>query len=50
MGRDRPLVRMSFAIFYLKGVTLANIDVRTIDNGVFPFLLLQLLVLTLIFV
>jgi tripartite ATP-independent transporter DctM subunit len=41
---------VGFAIFYLKGVAPAEIDVRTIYRGVFPFILLQLLGLALIFV
>jgi len=41
---------VGFAIFYLKGVAPDNIDVRTIYRGVFPFILLQLLGLGLIFV
>jgi tripartite ATP-independent transporter DctM subunit len=41
---------VGFAIFYLKGVAPAEIDVRTIYRGVFPFILLQLLGLGLIFV
>jgi len=41
---------VGFAIFYLKGVAPDNIDVRTIYRGVFPFILLQLLGLALIFV
>lgn len=41
---------VGFAIFYLKGVAPDHIDVRTIYRGVFPFILLQLLGLALIFV
>jgi tripartite ATP-independent transporter DctM subunit len=41
---------VGFAIFYLKGVAPPEIDVRTIYRGVFPFILLQLLGLALIFV
>lgn len=41
---------VGFAIFYLKGVAPENIDVRTIYRGVFPFILLQLLGLVLIFI
>ena len=41
---------VGFAIFYLKGVAPENIDVKTIYRGVLPFILLQLLGLTLIFV
>ena len=40
---------VGFAIFYLKGVAPAGIDVRTIYRGVIPFILLQLLGLALIF-
>jgi tripartite ATP-independent transporter DctM subunit len=40
---------VGFAIFYLKGVAPAGIDVRTIYRGVVPFILLQLLGLALIF-
>jgi tripartite ATP-independent transporter DctM subunit len=40
---------VGFAIFYLKGVAPAEIDVRTIYRGVVPFILLQLLGLALIF-
>jgi tripartite ATP-independent transporter DctM subunit len=41
---------VGFAIFYLKGVAPEEIDVRTIYRGVFPFILLQLLGLALIFI
>lgn len=41
---------VGFAIFYLKGVAPAEIDVRTIYRGVVPFILLQLLALALIFI
>ena len=41
---------VGFAIFYLKGVAPDGIGVRTIYRGVVPFILLQLLGLTLIFV
>ena len=41
---------VGFAIFYLKGVAPDDIDIRTIYRGVFPFILLQLLGLTLIFI
>lgn len=41
---------VGFAIFYLKGVAPDNIDIRTIYRGVFPFILLQLLGLALIFI
>jgi len=40
---------VGFAIFYLKGVAPDGIGVRTIYRGVVPFILLQLLGLTLIF-
>jgi len=40
---------VGFAIFYLKGVAPAGIDIRTIYRGVVPFILLQLLGLALIF-
>jgi tripartite ATP-independent transporter DctM subunit len=41
---------VGFAIFYLKGVAPASIDIRTIYRGVVPFILLQLLALALIFI
>ncbi len=41
---------VGFAIFYLKGVAPDAIDIRTIYRGVFPFILLQLLGLSLIFI
>jgi tripartite ATP-independent transporter DctM subunit len=41
---------VGFAIFYLKGVAPDGIGVRTIYRGVVPFILLQLLGLTLIFI
>lgn len=41
---------VGFAIFYLKGVAPDGIDVRTIYRGVIPFILLQLLGLSIIFV
>lgn len=41
---------VGFAIFYLKGVAPDGMDVRTIYRGVVPFILLQLLGLSLIFV
>ena len=41
---------VGFAIFYLKGVAPDDIDIRTIYRGVFPFILLQLLGLTMIFI
>ena len=40
---------VGFAIFYLKGVAPDEIDITTIYKGVFPFILLQLLGLTIIF-
>lgn len=40
---------VGFAIFYLKGVAPAGIDVRTIYQGVLPFILLQIAGLILIF-
>ncbi len=40
---------VGFAIFYLKGVAPEGVDVRTIYKGVFPFILLQLLGLIIIF-
>jgi len=40
---------VGFAIFYLKGVAPAGIDVRTIYTGVIPFILLQILGLLIIF-
>jgi TRAP-type mannitol/chloroaromatic compound transport system permease large subunit len=40
---------VGFALFYLKGVAPAEVDVRTIYRGVVPFILLQLLGLTVIF-
>ena len=40
---------VGFAIFYLKGVAPDGIDITTIYKGVFPFILLQLLGLTIIF-
>lgn len=40
---------VGFAIFYLKGVAPAGIDIRTIYRGVMPFIILQLLGLALIF-
>jgi len=40
---------VGFAIFYLKGVAPAGIDVRTIYRGVVPFILLQILGLVIIF-
>ncbi len=41
---------VGFALFYLKGVAPAEVDVPTIYRGVVPFILLQLLGLALIFV
>jgi tripartite ATP-independent transporter DctM subunit len=40
---------VGFAIFYLKGASPEEIDIRTIYRGVLPFILLQLLGLALIF-
>ncbi len=40
---------VGFAIFYLKGVAPEGVDVGTIYRGVIPFILLQLLGLTIIF-
>lgn len=40
---------VGFAIFYLKGVAPEGVDVSTIYRGVLPFILLQLLGLTIIF-
>lgn len=40
---------VGFAIFYLKGVAPDGIDVRTIYRGVIPFIILQLIGLTIIF-
>ena len=40
---------VGFAIFYLKGVAPDGIDVTTIYKGVLPFILLQLIGLTVIF-
>jgi len=40
---------VGFAIFYLKGVAPAEIDVSTIYKGVLPFIVLQLIGLTVIF-
>ena len=40
---------VGMAIFYLKGVAPAGIDIRTIYRGVVPFIILQLLGLALIF-
>ena len=40
---------VGFAIFYLKGVAPEGIEVTTIYKGVFPFIMLQLLGLTIIF-
>jgi tripartite ATP-independent transporter DctM subunit len=41
---------VGFAIFYLRGVAPAGVDIRTIYRGVVPFILLQLFGLALIFV
>jgi tripartite ATP-independent transporter DctM subunit len=40
---------VGFAIFYLKGVAPPGIDVGTIYRGVIPFIVLQLLALSIIF-
>ena len=40
---------VGFAIFYLKGVAPASIQVSTIYRGVVPFVLIQLLGLILIY-
>lgn len=40
---------VGFAIFYLKGVAPAGIDVSTIYRGVLPFIILQLLGLIILF-
>ncbi len=40
---------VGFAIFYLKGVAPAGIDVRTIYRGVVPFIILQLIGLVVIY-
>jgi len=40
---------VGFAIFYLKGVAPAGVDVRTIYRGVVPFIILQLIGLIIIF-
>jgi tripartite ATP-independent transporter DctM subunit len=40
---------VGFAIFYLKGVAPERIDVVTIYKGVFPYVILQLIGLTIIF-
>lgn len=40
---------VGFAIFYLKGVAPPEVDVRTIYRGVLPFIVLQLLGLTTIY-
>ncbi len=40
---------VGFAIFYMKGVAPPGIDVTTIYKGVLPFILLQLIGLTIIF-
>ncbi|MEZ5559388.1 MAG: TRAP transporter large permease subunit [Pseudomonadales bacterium] len=40
---------VGFAIFYLKGVAPAGIDVATIYRGVVPFIILQLIGLVIIF-
>ena len=40
---------VGFAIFYLKGVAPPEIDVKTIYRGVLPFIVLQLIGLTILF-
>jgi len=40
---------VGFAIFYLKGVAPPGIDVRTIYRGVFPFIVLQIIGLAILF-
>ena len=40
---------VGFAIFYLKGVAPAGVDVTTIYRGVVPFILLQVIGLIIIF-
>ena len=40
---------VGFALFYLKGVAPAEVDIRTIYRGVVPFVLLQLLGLAILF-
>lgn len=40
---------VGFAIFYLKGVAPEGVDVGTIYKGVFPYVILQLIGLTIIF-
>ena len=40
---------VGFAIFYLKGVAPAGVDVVTIYKGVFPYVILQLIGLVIIF-
>jgi len=40
---------VGFAIFYLKGVAPEGIDVTTIYKGVFPFIILQIIGLVIIF-
>lgn len=41
---------VGFAIFYLKGVAPPEVDVRTIYRGVLPFIVLQLVGLTVIYI
>ena len=41
---------VGFAIFYLKGVAPPDIDIRTIYRGVWPFIVLQLVGLGIIFI
>jgi len=40
---------VGFAIFYLKGVAPAGVDVVTIYKGVLPYVILQLIGLAIIF-
>ena len=40
---------VGFAIFYLKGVAPEGVDVATIYKGVLPYVILQLIGLTIIF-
>ena len=40
---------VGFAIFYLKGVAPPGVDVRTIYRGVFPFIVLQIIGLAILF-
>ena len=40
---------VGFALFYLKGVTPPEVELKHIYKGVIPFIILQVLVLLLIF-